>query len=1250
MIKPFTIFKTLTVLFLLSLNTPLYAQTGLKAAWTAFFENKRAEAKELFLKATQQTESAAEAQLALSLLAQVDDNAPVAFENFKKFYTQTQNPQPYLYALWTSLSVNRNFGKKSPEQLTFLRELTQKDFDGTLTAMAYTMIGQHYLKNKKAALGDKELINVGSVDNWAITGEFQNISTSGFDKTYATLSNAQDTSSFKNRNGVSIAWHTVPYLRHDKWFDFTYYADPYNAILFAQSFVKSDTEREVQLRVGVSGSIKLWVNDKLILTEAEERNNDLDSYIQTIKLHQGYNRLLIQIGESYADASNFLVRITDNKGRVIPGLIATAKYQPYTKEETYVSIPVEHFAVDYFKNKVAANADDVLSRIMLAQTYINLDKTFEARTIIEPLTSQYPNNTFLNTMLLRLFGKTSNRTGEQTVAETIKMSDADSYLGIALKYDELYEQKQYEKAGDLLKKMETLYPHEGEYVYNARLDIANNTDNQKDYIKYADEAYTKYPDNRTFVSGKYFVENNIRKNASKGIELLKKYVDNNDNYGAAKDLAEAYFDAGKAAAGIKVYQDEISFDPVGVGIYSKLAGEYYSQEQYAKAAELYLKCIEISPTGANYFISLAQVYEASSQKDKAIQYYQKGLQLNPTDYEAIKSLRKIQGKKAVFDYFTEPDIATIVKNGPKASDYPEFNYAILNQETQRVVYENGGSEDRRFLTVKIFNQKGIDTFKEYTVNAGGDDETLIETAEVIKVNGTKTPAEKNDNQIVFTNLEAGDVINIKYKNEKYLKGDLAPHFWDTFYFTQGCPAVSFKYSLLIDKKKNFEHKFSQFKINEQKNSADEFDLYVWKTENVKGILYEDKLPAFADIANSLTLSSVSNWKFISNWYNDLASAKARSNYEVKSVVNSLFQNTNKLTDMQKIETIYHYITSNISYSSVSFRQSGIVPQNPSTVINTRIGDCKDVSTLFVAMCKEAGIKAQLVLVKTRPYGLKSLSLPSIEFNHCIAKVNVEGKEYYIELTSKYLPFRAISTPYVNSTILDIGNTEVMAGIKYLNPATRKQNNVFRTSTLTFKDKDMLVDENIEMVAAMAGAMRQFYLDLSPSDRVKKTKEAFNRLYSDVEVNKMDFVNLEQTDKDTVQIKMNYELRNMAKEIAGLNIFSLPWSDKFAASTLQITLPRANGIDLSQIFSMDAETETFIVNLPAGKNLVENPLNVSVSNDFLDYSIASAVKGRQLVITRKLKFKENSIPAEKAAELKDIFKKIVETDNKELALK
>lgn len=81
---------------------------------------------------------------------------------------------------------------------------------------------------------------------------------------------------------------------------------------------------------------------------------------------------------------------------------------------------------------------------------------------------------------------------------------------------------------------------------------------------------------------------------------------------------------------------------------------------------------------------------------------------------------------------------------------------------------------------------------------------------------------------------------------------------------------------------------------------------------------------------------------------------------------------------------------NIRYSSVAFRQSGWVPQRASKVIQTRLGDCKDLASLYAAIAREVGLKANLVLVSSRSNGAFSLALPNMDFNHCLVKVVADG--------------------------------------------------------------------------------------------------------------------------------------------------------------------------------------------------------------------------------------------------------------------
>ncbi len=124
--------------------------------------------------------------------------------------------------------------------------------------------------------------------------------------------------------------------------------------------------------------------------------------------------------------------------------------------------------------------------------------------------------------------------------------------------------------------------------------------------------------------------------------------------------------------------------------------------------------------------------------------------------------------------------------------------------------------------------------------------------------------------------------------------------------------------------------------------------------------------------------------------------------------NEIFpQGTSNIKQEEIAYKIYKYIGENITYSSLDFRQSGYVPQLPSKTVSTKLGDCKDVSTLFVAMAEKAGLKANLVLVQTNNNGYEALKLPAISFNHCIVKVVIDNKDYFLEITDNFLPFKAL---------------------------------------------------------------------------------------------------------------------------------------------------------------------------------------------------------------------------------------------------
>jgi len=137
--------KTLLVCLFVLAGSTAFAQSKLQNAWEAFFNNKPDTAKILFNQAIQQNNNAGDAWLGLSLLAQTAQAPHQAFGYFQKFYAQSNNPAPYVYALWVTPSIFDDFGKRTPDELAFLKQVADNNtYDGMMAAMANSMIGKHY--------------------------------------------------------------------------------------------------------------------------------------------------------------------------------------------------------------------------------------------------------------------------------------------------------------------------------------------------------------------------------------------------------------------------------------------------------------------------------------------------------------------------------------------------------------------------------------------------------------------------------------------------------------------------------------------------------------------------------------------------------------------------------------------------------------------------------------------------------------------------------------------------------------------------------------------------------------------------------------------------------------------------------------------------------------------------------------------------------------------------------------------------
>ncbi len=216
-----------------------------------------------------------------------------------------------------------------------------------------------------------------------------------------------------------------------------------SGISYMQTFVESPVDQEVVLCLGGSGSLKLWLNDKQMMGEPEEKTTEVDYWKVRCRLNKGFNRVLVQLGYTgETDRPNFLVRFTDNKFDPIAGLKSVSEPKPYKKDISAVAVtPIPHFAEAYFQEQLAKKPADIVNALLLSNVYARNAEHDKAKALLQPLLKKYPECGLLGLQYYINLSGGHNTTELSELLEKLKTLLPDNYWIMNLEVDRLQEEK-----------------------------------------------------------------------------------------------------------------------------------------------------------------------------------------------------------------------------------------------------------------------------------------------------------------------------------------------------------------------------------------------------------------------------------------------------------------------------------------------------------------------------------------------------------------------------------------------------------------------------------------------------------------------------------------------------------------------------------------------------------------------------------------------------------------------------------------
>lgn len=1183
-----------------------YSQSAYDKGWDSFLNNKGNEARQYFNEALDDKQTRSDAYLSLALLDDFEGKTEQAFENWSKFYDGTPRANVLLY---TSIHFPFAFSSRhalKQNKFAFLQKLEKSPvMNGWLKAVIDDAMGYHYMGINDFETAKKYFRASGVLYEWQVLGNFDNTSGGGFNKEWGALEKAKTSDRFVNVAGAEVSWFYPGASPLDGWFRHDYYMTSSNAIVYAQTFVDSPESQEVIFSVGVSGSLKAWVNDALVLRVEDERNCGMDLYEAKVRLNKGANRIVLQLGAGDVDSSNFYARFVNDDGYPVQGLTHSHQYAEYTKDSSGRMPPMlEFYAEKELRQMIAGDEGNMLYKMMMADQYLIADKTDEALELLISLQERQPNSTLLHMKLSEAYIRSQNQTYSTRETEAIMTKDPDSFFGLNLSISEAQDSGKISEVKKMLEKLVNLYGR-NDYAIIVEQWIAGRENDSKKLQSLVRERYSKYPESYSRMNNLYQITENTLKDSKAAKKIAEDYYKKYHSESVIPTLASIYVKEGNVDKALKLFEERLKKHPYASGYYLNYAQVLLNIQRYDKALAVANDLLKLAPYEAGPYFVIANIYKEQGNKAQAVANYEKALYYYPGHFNALQQLRLLDAKNEFEDYFPADNLEELIARAGNAADYPEDNSIIVLYTEDMLFHEGGANESRIRMAVKILNQAGIDTWKEYVVSAFTGQSIVLDKTEIIKPNGQKVKAESNEGHIVFTGLEIGDVLHLDYRVKTYYYGKLSRMFTSAFGFRYTLPTMYVRYTMAVPEDMKFNYKFVNGDLDPVISKTNDRTLYKWELGDQPSIKQEPLMPSLQDVAPTLMCNNFPDWKFVREWYQDVTTNKFKADYVLKSTIAQILKGKEDAGDLEKARLFYEYIIKNTSYLNAEFMQDNQIPQKASRTLSTRMGDCKDVATLFTSMCREAGIDANIALVLTRGMPENTFIFPSNAFNHAIAELNVDGKRYLLELTSNHLPFGGVfEESLIDAKLLSIkkpagGAEDTLETVRQIHQVP---NNVVRSKKIELDGDDYKVDFSSVNSGSRAAYVRYYYADIGAEER----RKAFNEIAASdyrtrVVLSDLEFRNLDNL-ADSVAYGYKVVADNIVQNITEMKIFKLVWTDNFGTLE-ELSRDSRKYPFLSWAYSSgDVSTETIEVKIPEGMELAEKPADIFIECVNASYSV------------------------------------------------
>ena len=315
------------------------------------------------------------------------------------------------------------------------------------------------------------------------------------------------------------------------------------------------------------------------------------------------------------------------------------------------------------------------------------------------------------------------------------------------------------------------------------------------------------------------------------------------------------------------------------------------------------------------------------------------------------------------------------------------------------------------------------------------------------------------------------------------------------------------------------------------------------------------------------------------------------------------------TPEEKVKAIYYWVQDNIKYIAFEDGLAGFKPEPAQNVYANRYGDCKGMANLTKEMLKVAGFDARLTWIGTNriPY---TYDLPSLCVdNHMICTVYLDGKQYILDSTEKYVALGKNAERIQGKEML-VENGEEF--IRKRVPASDPNSNlVTRKETLTLEGETIKGQGEL----TLNGEAKKNILYYSTNIKQEDQKKVFDNLavseYSNTD--KVEITNAPPVDREKpLEVKYAFALSNKVSKFDKDLYVDIDWNKSY--QNMKIEDDRVSDYYFNRKVKLKTSKK---LKLPLGYKVTHLPKGMSKKNPDFSFELSYKLIGNEVVYENEI---------------------------------